>query len=88
LAAEGVQVVLGQDGLDRLCLFWGQVGVLVELSLEPLDFLEVLDERSAGVVPPCPPPCRRRSSSIPSSGCPSSAWSFARKKCSKTSSWP
>ena len=50
LAAEGVQVVLGQDGLDRLFLLGGQVGVLVELGLEPLHFLEVLDEGDAGVV--------------------------------------
>ena len=33
-----------------LLLLVGEVGVLVELGLEPLHFLEVLDEGGAGVV--------------------------------------
>ena len=49
-AAEGVEVVLGQDALDGRCLLGREVGVLVELGLEPLHFLEVLDEGRAGVV--------------------------------------
>ena len=40
----------GQHLLDGLLLLVGEVGVLVELGLEPLHFLELLDERGAGVV--------------------------------------
>ena len=50
LAAEGAQVVLGEDLLDLLALLVGEVGVLVELGLEALHLLEVLDELAAGVV--------------------------------------
>ena len=39
-AAEGVKIVPGQNLLDGLFLFFGEVGVLIELGLEPLDFLE------------------------------------------------
>ena len=50
-AAEGVQV-LPWAGSARWCcsLLVGEVGVLVELGLEPLHFLEMLDEGGAGVV--------------------------------------
>jgi len=36
---------------DRRFVFLGEVGVLVELRLEPLDFLEVIDEGGFGGVP-------------------------------------
>ncbi len=49
-ATEAEQVVLGQDLLDGGCVVVGEVGVLVELGLEPLHFLEALDEGGAGVV--------------------------------------
>jgi len=52
LAAEGGQVVRGEDGLDYLFLLGSEVGVLVELGLEALHFLEVLDEGGAGRRPP------------------------------------
>ena len=50
-AAEAAQVVLRAGSARwRLALLVGEVGVLVELGLEALDFLEVLDEGGAGVV--------------------------------------
>ena len=49
-AAEGAEVVLGEGLLNLLNLLVGEVGVLVELGLETLDFLEPLDELGTGVV--------------------------------------
>ena len=49
-AAEGAEVVLGEDLLNLLALLVRKVGVLVELGLEALDLLEALDELGAGVV--------------------------------------
>ena len=49
-AAEGAEVVLGEDLLNLLALLVGKVGVLVELGLEALDLLEPLDELGTGVV--------------------------------------
>ena len=49
-AAEGAEVVLGEDLLNLLALLVGEVGVLVELGLEALDLLEPLDELGSGVV--------------------------------------
>ena len=51
MAAEGAELVFGEDLLDLLSLLGGEVGVLVELGLELLYLLELLDERGAGVVP-------------------------------------
>ena len=39
---------LRQHLLDGLFVFLGEVGVLIELGLESLDFLEVIDEGGAG----------------------------------------
>jgi hypothetical protein len=50
LAFEAAQVFLGQHLLDGGFVVLGEVGVLVELGLEPLDFLEVGDEGGAGGV--------------------------------------
>ena len=49
-AAEGAEVVFGEDLLDLLALRVGEVGVLIELRLEALDILEPIDELGAGVV--------------------------------------
>ena len=49
-AAEGAKVVLGKGLLDLCRLLVGEVGVLVELGLEALDFLEPIDELGTGVV--------------------------------------
>ena len=49
-AAEGAEVVLGEGLLNLLALLVGEVGVLIELHLEPLDILEPIDELGAGVV--------------------------------------
>jgi hypothetical protein len=49
-AFEAAQVFLRQHLLDGGFVFLGEVGVLVELGLEPLDFLEVVDEGGAGGV--------------------------------------
>ena len=49
-AAEGAEVVFGEDLLDLLALRVGEVGVLIELRLEALDLLEPIDELGAGVV--------------------------------------
>ncbi len=38
------------DLFDRSCVFWRQVGILVQLGLEPLDLLEVFDEGCTGRV--------------------------------------
>ena len=43
--------VLGQDAFDGRLVLRREVGVLVELGLEPLHFLELVDEGGAGVVP-------------------------------------
>ena len=47
-APEGAEIILGQGLNDLLFLLRGEVGVLVELGLEALDFLEVVDEGGAG----------------------------------------
>ena len=39
-AAEGAEVILGEGLFDLLPLLVGEVGILVELRLEALDFLE------------------------------------------------
>lgn len=49
-AAELAELVAGEDGFDFLFLEGGEVGVLVELGLDALDFLEAVDELGAGVV--------------------------------------
>ena len=49
-AAEGAEVVFGEDLLNLLALRVGEVGVLAELGLDALDLLEALDELGAGVV--------------------------------------
>lgn len=49
-ATEGAGVVFRQGLLDLLALLVGEIGVLVELSGEALDFFELLDESGASVV--------------------------------------
>ena len=49
-AAEGAEVVLGEDLANLLALLVGEVGVLVELGLEALDLLEPLDELGSSIV--------------------------------------
>ena len=49
-AAEGAEIVLGEGLLDLLPLRVGEVRVLVELRLNPLDLLEPIDEPGAGLV--------------------------------------
>ena len=49
-AAEGLVILRRQHLGNGLFVFLGEVGVLVELGFEPLDFLEVIDEGGAGLV--------------------------------------
>jgi len=50
LSPEAEQVFLWQDVLDGGGIFLGEVSVLIELSFEPLHFLEVIDEGGAGCI--------------------------------------
>ncbi len=50
LAPKTTMTVLRQNLLDGLFVFLCEVGVLVELRLEPLDFLELIDEGGLGCV--------------------------------------
>ena len=49
-AAEGAEVVLGEDLFDLSALLIGEVGVLVKLRLEALYLLEPVDEQGLRVV--------------------------------------
>ena len=48
LALEAAQVCIGQHLLDGGLVRIGQIGVLVQLGLEPLHFLEVGHKGGAG----------------------------------------
>ncbi len=46
-AVEGTDFVFGKDLLDLLLLFFGEIGILIKLRLEPLYFLELINELAA-----------------------------------------